>query len=269
MTDRPSALAAYPALVRVQFAAVLVHRADYAVNLIGVVLRIYLYTLVWKAVYAGRNAVDGIEVAVIVEFATLAVIQQWLIRPPTLSLIPRRIHVGTIAGDLVRPQHFLGQMAALQVGQTAARGVLVLAVIPVAVLIGEVGPPPTPEAALAAGPSFVLAYLISLVLSLLLGVTAAWTTEINGAFMVYRMIEQFLSGALVPLWFMPDVVRSVAAVLPFQAVVFTPLAVYLGERSGSALVGALAVQVGWLLGLSVAVAVVWRTALRRIVIHGG
>lgn len=34
--------------------------------------------------------------------------------------------------------------------------------------------------------------------------------------------SDFLAGALVPLWFMPDALRTLLEWLPFQAVMFLP-----------------------------------------------
>jgi ABC-2 type transport system permease protein len=49
---------------------------------------------------------------------------------------------------------------------------------------------------------------------------AFWTLEPQGIMLVYRMAGQFLSGALVPLWFMPSWLRGIAQWLPFQGMTF-------------------------------------------------
>ena len=73
----------------------------------------------------------------------------------------------------------------------------------------------------------------------------------------------------MPLWFFPTSLRVVADWLPFQSMLFVPIAIYLGQLSGGEAVRAIAVQLLWVLALYVAVQAVWRHAMRRVVMQGG
>jgi ABC-type uncharacterized transport system permease subunit len=57
--------------------------------------------------------------------------------------------------------------------------------------------------------------------------------------------------------------------LPLRSVVFTPLSIYLGQVTGSALWQAIGVQALWALLLGGAVWLVWRRAVHRVVVQGG
>src|SRR5690348_5234724 len=96
------------------------YRVNLAMNLVGLLLQIYLLKVVWIAVYAGQETVDGIELRHVISFITLANLQMWLIRPMLAGHIQERIREGQIALDLARPVPFLGQLLANQVGGTLA-----------------------------------------------------------------------------------------------------------------------------------------------------
>jgi ABC-2 type transport system permease protein len=81
--------------------------------------------------------------------------------------------------------------------------------------------------------------------------------------------HDIFSGELVPLWFLPDWLQRIAWALPFQAMRFTPVAIYLGRYSHAEITRLLAVQAGWIAAVAAAQSLLWKRGLRRIVVHGG
>jgi ABC-2 type transport system permease protein len=61
----------------------------------------------------------------------------------------------------------------------------------------------------------------------------------------------------------------VARALPFASMIDVPIEVFLGRRAGSALAGAFAVQLAWLVVLVLAGRAVLTRAMRRVEILGG
>ena len=49
--------------------------------------------------------------------------------------------------------------------------------------------------------------------------------------MAFAVVRTFLSGSVLPLWFMPGWLQAIAAALPFQAATYTPLAIYFGRAA--------------------------------------
>ena len=252
-----------------QFATVLTYRTDYLLTAVLLLVQVYLLRVVWTAVYADRGVADGITVHTMIAYATLATVQYTLFSPWRFSQIPERVREGKVAMDLLRPVGFCGQMLAAQVGGTAALASFMVLALPFALLVGGATAPPSAGAAVAYAVSLLLAYAISQLLALLVGMVAFWTVENTGIFMIYRVAAQFLSGALVPLWFMPTPLRVLAQVLPFQATAYTPTATYLGEIHGSGLAVALGVQALWVGLLTALARLVWSRAVHRVVVQGG
>ncbi|GIH19790.1 ABC transporter permease [Rugosimonospora africana] len=259
----------YAALARLQSRTVLRHRTDCAVGLIALVAQILLSRVVWTAVYGGRDAMDGVPLAMMLTYVALAATQHWLLSPWAFSMIPERVRDGTVGMDLTRPVSFIGQVVAGQTGRTVALLPFAGLALPIGVLLAGTRPPRSAPAALAYLLSLALAYLVSTGLSVVVGLLAFWTMEIHGLFITYRMVSQFLSGALVPLWLMPRPLREVARMLPFPSVTYTPTSIYVGTLRGGALALGLAAQVGWAVLLFLLARLAWAQALRRVVVQGG
>lgn len=271
-----SRLRAYAGLARMQVRTMLVYRSDYVFGLLGVLLQVLLLRVVWTAVYAaaGTTNVVGTSVGPVtlstqIAYATLASLQYWLLSPWSFTNVPQRIRSGAIAIDLLRPVKFLQQNLATQVGATLAMAPFAVCALPLAVLLGGAEPPASTPAGLWYAVSVILAYLLATLLNTVTGLVAFWTLETQGIFMIYRMVAQFFAGALVPLWFMPGLLRTISEYLPFQATTYVPLGIYLGRITGADLVTALATQAFWVVAVWFLMYAIWSRALRRIIVQGG
>lgn len=245
------------------------YRANLAIELLGLLLKVYLLKMIFVAVYAGRETVGGVALQEVITFMTIANLQGFLLFPVIGHYMRQRLRDGQIALDLVRPAPFLSQLLAYQAGTTASSLPFLVLALPFAAVFGGIDLPQSPAAGLLYLISLGLGYIVSVLMGLLIGLVAFWTMEIDGIFTIYAFANQFFGGALVPLWFFPSSLRRVAEVLPFQAQTFIPLSIYTGQSAGAQAIQALALQTFWVIALSGVAWLVWQRAMRRVVIQGG
>lgn len=98
---------------------------------------------------------------------------------------------------------------------------------------------------------------------------AFFTISPQGLRMVFTAMVQFLSGAIIPLSFMPDSVRRVLELLPFAGMFNVPLRIYSGDLVGAKMLRAIGMQIFWLILLTACGKLLCRAAERRIVVQGG
>jgi ABC-type uncharacterized transport system permease subunit len=146
---------------------------------------------------------------------------------------------------------------------------LLAVAFPVAFIAGELRSPASVEAGVGYAVALVLAWVVSMLLNVLIGLVAFWTLEMNGFRMIYRLVGNFATGALIPLWFMPGGLRTVIELLPFQAIAFVPVSIYVGEPATGSVWTALLLQAFWVLALALVIRWVWSQAFRHAVIQGG
>jgi ABC-2 type transport system permease protein len=96
-----------------------------------------------------------------------------------------------------------------------------------------------------------------------LGLVSFWTTRTAPLFELYILLELLLSGRLVPLQVMPGWAETIAAWLPFKWTFGFPIEALVYDLPVSELVGGLAIQTAWIVGMWTLMSVVWRRAVRR------
>ena len=262
-------LPAYRAVAGMWMRTALTYRFSWALDLLSLLLQIYTLKMVWTAVYAGRDEVDGLPLDALVAQLTLANLMLWVMYPLLAGYLADRVQEGTIAMELARPVPFLGQMVAAQLGDNAAGLPLIAVALPLAFWLGGLLPPASLGAALLFLVSLTLAYAVVALTGLVIGLVSFWTTEIGGVMTIHAFVSRFFAGAFVPLSFFPPWLGTIAALLPFQAQASVPLALYLGRADGLEAVRLLALQLFWVAALVGVARLLWRLALRRVVVYGG
>lgn len=232
-------------------------------------ITIYLLTLVWTSAYGGRTEVDGIPLQAMLVYLTIGNLQVAYLRPEIGYDIVDRVREGQIGFDLSRPVSYPSQLVAGAAGDLLGTLPMLLVVIPVAGFFGELAPPPTWQAGIGYIVSFLIAWIIAVELAMIIGLVAFWTLEMTGFMMVYNLVGSFATGALVPLWFMPDLLRQFVQLLPFQSIVYVPVSIYIGIPATGSIGTALLLQIFWAVALIGVIAFVWKRALHRTVIQGG
>lgn len=223
------------------------------------------------AVLGAQVAVGGYDQADVLTFTWLA---QGLAMPVMMvsiwSDIALRIRSGDIATDLSRPLDPQRYYLAYDLGRAAYQ--LVFRGLPpflVGSQVFDLRVPATLTVWLAFSVSVLLAVITSYGFRFLYNCAAFWTLDIRGIGLLALLLATLCSGFLVPLAFFPDWLASVLRLLPFAAMIQTPIDVFLGQIDGLAMLGALGGQLFWALALLAIGRVVLARGTRRLVVQGG
>ena len=239
--------------------------------LLGVtVVQIFVLKRVWSALYTARPDVLAVPLHDLVVYLTLANLIVWSFPTHTVTRhLRERIREGSVVFDLVRPVGFVPQLVAQLVGALGGAVAIIVVALPVVAVAGSLAPPADAAAGALFPVSLLCAYCIAGLLAVLLGMIAFWTLETDGLTMLYVLVSSFLSGALVPVSVFPGGLRTLVQWLPFQATTYVPASIYVGGIEGADALRAVGVQLGWVVLLGVGAALVWRRAVRRVVVQGG
>lgn len=257
------------ASARQAWKAQFVFRAATWSGIIGASLQVVLVFLVWSAVYGRRTEVAGVEQSDAITYAVLGALVAIVFQPFVYETLYGRMRTGAIAFDVMRPISAVPMSLAQQAGAAAAQLPAAACALALGLALGAVRPPGSAISGLAFTVSILLGFAIAQILNFVVGLVGFWTLEVSGAFHIYRMFAQFSSGALIPLWFMPDWLTGMLTLLPFSAQVFVPLSIYVDQEPGIHTLQAIGVQLVWIVLLVVLASVAWRRAIRRLVIFGG
>lgn len=117
--------------------------------------------------------------------------------------------------------------------------------------------------------SMVLAWLNVVAFGMLVYLCAFFTISAQGLKMMVTSLSEFLSGAVIPLPFLPDGIRNVVELLPFASMQNVPFLIYGGTLAGNEMVRSVGLQIFWLAVMVLAGRLLEARALRRVVIQGG
>jgi ABC-type uncharacterized transport system permease subunit len=261
---------AYVEIMRGRVRSTMAYRVNTAFQLAVVVVQVFILHKVWTALYAGATEVNGLTLNALLGYLTIANLQNWALQQPEMSYyVSQRVREGQIAFDLIRPAGFVQQLTAHFAGAQLVMAFFTVVALPVVALLGSFATPASPQAFGLWLLSMLCGGAVALLLNLIMAMTAFFTTEIGGVLLLYYLINQFLAGALIPLSFFPDVLRTIADLLPFRATTYTPASIYIGHLSGETALRAIAMQALWVLLLAIGVRLLWRAAKRRVVVQGG
>jgi ABC-2 type transport system permease protein len=229
-----------------------------------------LQSFILLALYEHRTDVGGWD-----ESQTLTYV--WLAQAMIATVyvfgwfeVALRIRSGDVATDLARPLDPLRYWLAFDLGRAAYhfafRGVPPFVF---ALFIFDLKLPESATTWLAFSASLTLGIVVSFAYRFLYNLAAFWLLDYRGVMIVALVISLFFSGMILPLAFFPDWLKTVAHALPFWSVIQVPVDVYLGKHQGAALVGVLALQAAWALGLLALGSAVLRAGTRKLVVQGG
>ncbi|MFD2078256.1 ABC-2 type transport system ATP-binding protein/ABC-2 type transport system permease protein [Actinopolymorpha cephalotaxi] len=264
-----SRLRAVSSQVRIGMLTPWAYRTSVLLGYPAIAVQIALYSVVWRAIYAGHDGtVAGSDVRTAVGYAVLGLTVSGVLNTSPYQSIASRVREGLIGVDLTRPIGLLTQNLAFQTGAVVASLPTVLVGLGTGLVVGGLAPPTSAAAAGWFAVSLLFAFAVSQLTTMLMALTSFWTLEVGGINMTFFVVRTFMSGAILPLWFMPGWLQAVAVALPFQASTYTPLAIYFGRPPGGVPM-ALGVQALWIVVLGGLCSWVWSRARHRVVVQGG
>jgi len=226
--------------------------------------------LVWRHVYAARGDTLAVPASRLFPYLLLAASLNFCFFLGVETRVGQRIRMGLIATDLLRPVDFQLTQLSQAMADVLLNVTMVLPFVALAyALWGDAALPHGGWALLGFVVSAWLALLIHFAISFIFVQTAFVTFSNYGIFVAKTALQQAFSGVSAPLALFPPALRGVAEYLPFCQTIHTPVSIYLGALSGSALVWALAVQAAWALGLLLFGRALLALSLRYLEIQGG
>jgi ABC-2 type transport system permease protein len=235
-------------------------------------VQVYVYYLLWTAVYAGKGTVAGLDIQQTVTYATMAILLgriRWTNRMVSKDSLPQRTREGTIVYWFLRPispgRYYLYRA----LGDMGYGAAWALAGYLIALATGIIGPPASAAGGAVFAAGLVMGQAILYYLGQLIDLATFWLVSNTGLTRMYSFVQDLLSGVFVPLWFLPGWLLSTASVLPFAATIHLPVSIYVGRIPLDEAAVPLAYALGWLLVLAALTRFLWSRAARRVTAQGG
>lgn len=245
------------------------YRFDHLMGILSNCLRMFIFWEIYKALYGGRQEVDGITMSMV---TTNFILSMGLDAVFSINdyFLPDKIWNGSITTELLRPMSFKGRMIAENLGNAAFHLLFsfVPALVVACVLIGIL-PPVSPLMLLLFMCSALLGYMVLWTISFAVQMTAFWLTNVWSIITIKNVFVNVLSGTMIPLWFMPNWMEGILRFTPFSSIYFTPVQIYLGQLTLEEIAVKCLVQIIWIAVIYGVGDLLWRCGQKKLVVQGG
>lgn len=261
-------LPAYWGFARARMSDLIANRARFLAGIASYFIYVSVYAGIYHAIYdAGPDEIGGLGLSEALTYVAVA----WILRSLyTNSLdqdITEEVRRGDIALSLLRPVDYPTSKLATATGEAITRTLIFT--LPAALLITVVYPLQPPASltnALAFLAGAILAFGIYSAINILVGITAVFTEHTIGIQRAKNAMLDLFGGVLLPLTFFPEWAQELLMFLPFQAVTYTPVSMYLGTTN---LLAGLGLQALWLAILFILIRLLWKRAASHLTVQGG
>ena len=264
----------YLCFFRIRFIHTLQYRSAAAAGVVTQFVWGFMELLAFRAFYRADPAAFPMDFSSLASYvwlqqAFLALFMVWLMDNDIFGTIQS----GGVAYELARPLDLYTMWFVRGLASRAAKALLRSApILLVAVLLPAPFRLPAPAGA-GAAVMFVLTLALGALcvnaFCMLLYASAFYTINPMGIRIVAVSLVEFLSGAIVPLPFLPERVQRLLALTPFAAMQNLPLRCYSGNLAGKELAAGTLLQLVWFAAMTACGWLWMRKALRRVVVQGG
>lgn len=235
----------------------------------------FIYYYLWMAIYASTTAgeLGGFTRSEMILYVFMSYTISDIIMVNISSDIGSDVVDGNVAMNLIKPINYRMSLVSRAFGIMVYRMVVPSLFIWIGLEIFKV----TKLGMKCSSPLLLGAFLVSLFLSFLVyiffdycfGMLAFVTTYIFGMTIIKNAVLSFLTGKLIPISFFPALFQKIFSFLPFTAMTYVPVMIYLGKYSGEEILWQLGKQVIWAVLLYLLGSFLWKKVEKRIVILGG
>ncbi|MGH2346804.1 MAG: ABC transporter permease [Chloroflexota bacterium] len=255
----------YKALFRACLTESLTYRSQNMVWVVQGALPPLFAIIAWLAIYGDRRQVGSFTRSDMITYYLVISVAWYVIGGRINVQIARAIKDGSLAHQLLKPY---AALASQVLGEQCWKLVSLILALPlylVLVLYFRHDLHITlslPRVVIALGSTLASA-AIFIILEIMLGILAFWTTNTRNLFDVYDLLLILASGELVPISLFPGPLADALNVLPFRYTFSFPVEVFLGKLDPAQTALGLLAQLGWLAILFALARILWIRGLRR------
>ncbi len=247
----------------------IVYRLDYFAGLINALIVILVNISIWKAIYEEEEVLGGIQFRYVITYLILGVLLQTIFMMDEY-LIEGKVNSGLVSMDLLKPMNFKAYILSHNIGVLMFR--LIMQFTPaliVSMFAFGLLPPFSLLYMFYFIVSVVLGYLVLYNLNFIIWMTSFWFYKTFSLVTIKDAAVTILSGALIPIWFLPEKLVNFIELTPFGSIYYIPISIYLGQVPPNDIILSLIKQAFWIVTLFLLGHILWKSAAKKLVVQGG
>lgn len=261
----------YLELLLTGFKRSLMFKFELIVTIITPFIFMFVYFSVWSSIYNYNNLaeVGGLTLLQMIAYMSISMSISFAIISGTDGYLSYEIREGKFSSTMAKPMGIQRYIFFRDSGEILFRLLSVsLPAIAGAFLIFHV-PIPETDIFLLFLVSIMFSYILSFSIAFIVGLFAFHTEFSRGIIRFKEILVVFFSGMFLPLYLFPEPLKSIAFILPFQAIINTPISIFIGKISGAEALFSIIEQIIWIIVLVVVGKIFLNYSLKKYNAQGG
>ena len=238
------------------------------VKILETLLFFIVYMYVFKSLYKGRDNVDGYTLEMVITSILFisCMVNSYINHE---LFIQEKLKEGAFLTELMKPVDFKAKVLFENIGNVVFNVCFqAVPVILIALMITDIMKPASGLFLMLSLVSSVFGYLIYWYLNLVINEITFFDFSVWALVVIKNGIIDIFGGMLLPMWFMPDVVKQVLYFTPIPYLFQIPVNIYLGLYNYKELICFILVQMIWVVFLFGLSRFIWNKGLEKIFARG-
>lgn len=247
----------------------LAYKFEYVMGIFNTILTFFVFWCIYRALYGSKNVIDGVTFSMV---TTNFIIALGLTNAFNMdeTFILHKVEDGSIVNEFLKPVNFRIRILSEDLGNSIFKLIFnFLPALIIAALFVKIEKPSSIINLLFFTISVILGYLILWTISFIVQIAAFWIIGVWGLTTIKNVFINVLSGAMIPLWFMPKWLMNIISYTPFDSIYFTPVKLYLGQMTGSEIIYNFGRQIIWILIFYTIGEILWQRGQKKLIVQGG
>ncbi|MBI4359121.1 MAG: ABC-2 family transporter protein [Candidatus Nealsonbacteria bacterium] len=240
------------------------YRLEFFGHMIMGLFTFAVMVFVFRAIFQGNPEIAGYTFSSVFTYLVMTKFLHPAIRWNVARLLADEIKEGRLSAYLLKPfgvlRYWFSLFWADRLVDILIRLSLIVAFL---VLLPRYFSFPGFGTTLSFGLSLVLALFLNFTFNILLSLFAFWVTDIRLFSTAIDLAVGFFAGALVPLDFLPGILKPASFFLPFQYLLYFPIRVFQGAVGPEQTWVGMLISLGWLVALLILLDYFWRKGIKH------
>lgn len=256
-------------LGKMQFRQYSIYKSNFYLFTLNRIVEIVVYIFVWQAIYKETGDAGGFTIAQMITYYilvfTLSSLATWGVNEDMSYSIKN----GKINKELLNPISYFQYYFGINLGELAFALLVGIATFIICSIFWSISLPVNIVNFILFLIVIILGIPITFFLQMIVGITGFYTNSIWGMEILRKSVISIFSGIIAPITLFPNWFQSLANILPFQELIYTPINIWLGQIPAKEAIFIIIKQIIWGIMLYIIAKKFFNHAIKKITINGG
>ena len=256
-------------LGKMQFRQYSIYKSNFYLFTLNRIVEIVVYIFVWQEIYKETGEAGGFTIAQMITYYILVFTLSSLATWGVNEEMSYSIKNGKINKELINPLSYFQYYFGINLGELAFALLVGIATFILCSIFWSVVFPSSLGRFMMFIVVILLGIPITFFLQMIVGITGFYTNSIWGMQILRKSVISIFSGIIAPITLFPNWFQSLANILPFQELIYTPINIWLGQMPLKEAIFIIIKQIIWGIILYIIAKKFFNHAIKKITINGG